>query len=47
MNTRSFQPLQKVLVWSYDMKGLCHKCLKSNIEVNKKIICIECQKCNV
>jgi len=26
------------------MIGLCHKCLKSNVEVNKNIICTDCVK---
>ena len=26
------------------MIGLCHKCLKSNVEVNKDIICNDCVK---
>jgi hypothetical protein len=26
------------------MIGLCHKCLKSNVEVDKNIICNDCVK---
>lgn len=26
------------------MIGLCHKCLKSNVEVDKNIMCTDCVK---
>jgi hypothetical protein len=44
VNVLKKERLMKKKFLTYNMKGLCHKCHSSNVEVNYKIICRECFK---